>query len=178
MLGGVALICVAAVVVVLVGRSLGQKKLEGPAFESEIASLQLVKKADVERPGKPDATATIQLKNEHSQAIIAISCAQGSSSKDSLIFNEIGIPGGKYRIIGPANDVFSLKVQMGNLKDGFPIRIVAVIYEDGTGAGEDDAIVKLRTEVDKLDNRLKGAPVERSVPVPVTESNGMSPLHR
>jgi hypothetical protein len=124
----------------------GQKKTrELPNIVSRVESVEMVK-AELENPDKGDSLGKLTFKNNSQKPIIAVCLSAGPVGKSDMYF-KIGEPEGKYRVISQPDEAFVLTAVPGNFRQGFPIRLSAVVYDDGTAAGEERTVEELMKAV-------------------------------
>ena len=95
-----------------------------------------------------DTAASLSLRNHTHKAITAIALA-GGPAKASAMQANVSDPSGQYHILANPDEVFIIRFIPKDFPPDFPIRVGAVIFEDGSTTGEDFTIKYLKEAVAK-----------------------------
>lgn len=89
----------------------------------------------------------IYLRNKSDKSVVAFTVESGNN-KDADAYGRVDISDETGPIAGPKAE-FAIDVPIGNFKTGMPLRISAIVFDDGSYAGEEVAVGKLKKAVER-----------------------------
>ena len=109
-----------------------------PFIVSSVPSIEIVT-SPVFEPEFADRIVKLRALNRSDKSIAAFSVECGND-RDTDGFSTIN---GSYPIAG-ANEEFTIVIPIGNFSTAMPIRLSAIVFDDGSAEGEKDAKLRLR----------------------------------
>lgn len=117
-----------------------------PAVISRVAPIQVLETRFKDRDeGGSEPSAKIYLKNNSDKTIIGFTVESGDE-KEADGYGEVRISDESGPVAEPRSD-FAIDIPIGNFKTSGPLRINAVAYDDGSFAGEVEAVSALNKRV-------------------------------
>jgi hypothetical protein len=121
-----------------------RKRQDLPKIISKVDTLDVVS-ANLDNQKEENAAVIIEVRNNSDKPIVAVTVESGND-KDSSGVSVCGFKSGDEppSVILKPYDTLKIRMPLGDVKPGAPIKISGVMYFDGTEKGEEAAIGRLR----------------------------------